>query len=281
MSLVGEYRDMNTALLRPDGEQGRNSNEPQPAPAQGPRPIVLPLLALLLLTLVTQLSLIAYNNIRTPGTPPLLSVITTGTVILCILTLPLAGLGLRLGGPLGLGAPLLTDLLARRQGAGDRLRRDATLAVPLGFGVGVILVLIRMATEQYLPPSLLAFGERGVLFGLLGSAGAAVGEEVWFRLGVMTILIWFFGRLLGHTVVRPSVAWSANLFAALAFGLIHLPNLAQSGAFTSTAIAATMIGNGIVGLVYGWLYWRRSLIAAMLGHFAVDLILHVLPAIGA
>jgi len=232
-----------------------------------------------LATLVTQLSLAVYQNVRTPSAPPLPSLLVTGVIILCVLTLPTAGIGLWLGGRLGLGAPLLTDLLARRAGAWKRLRRDTMLAVLLGSTLGTIVIVARVAAEPFLPPDVLAFGARGVLFGLLASVGAAVGEEIWFRLGVMTILVWLFSRTLGHTEVRPTVAWSANLLAALSFGLIHLPSLAQSGAFTPTAAAATMIGNGIVGMAFGWLYWRRSLIAAMVGHLAVDLVLHVLTAI--
>ena len=77
------------------------------------------------------------------------------------------------------------------------------------------------------------------------------------------------------------VAWPANVLAALAFGLLHLQHLAQLGAATPTSIAVTLLLNGIVGVVCGWLYWRRSLVAAILAHFAVDLILHVVsPAIG-
>ena len=36
------------------------------------------------------------------------------------------------------------------------------------------------------------------------------------------------------------------------------------------------VGNGTPGLVFGWLYWRRGLIAAMLAHFGLDLVLKVL-----
>ena len=132
-----------------------------------------------------------------------------------------------------------------------------------------------------MPPALTELEHPGALAGLLASAGAAVAEETWLRLGVMTILAWAVARLLGHSEIRPMVAWPANLLAALAFGLIHLPQLAQFGAATPVAIAGTLLGNGIVGVVEGWLYWRRSLVAAILAHFAVDLILHVLPAIGA
>ncbi len=259
------------------------SRRPVPAP-QSARPVALPLLALLLLTLVTQLGSLPYIMQRAEQMPSATeksfqSMVIATVVIVFMLTIPLAGLGLWLGGRVGLGAPLLTDLLKRRPGAGERLRRDAMLAVPLGLGVGVILALMRMMSAPYLPPELTELEHPGALAGLLASAGAGVAEETWLRLGVMTILAWPVARLLGHSEIPPIVAWPANVLTALAFGLIHLPQLAQFGAATPTAIAGTLLGNGIGGVVFGWLYWRRSLVAAILAHFAADLILHVLPAI--
>ncbi len=76
------------------------------------------------------------------------------------------------------------------------------------------------------------------------------------------------------------VAWPANVLAALVFGLMHLPQLGRIAAPTPTAIAAVLLGNGIVGVAFGWLYWRRSLVAAILAHFAADVMLHVMPAMG-
>jgi len=276
---------MNDEPIAPHDTAGAESSEPPLPSPQSPRPVFLPLFALLLLTLVTQLGSLPYIMGRAAQMPNAteqsfqFTAITT-VVIVIMLTIPLAGLGLWLGGRVGLGAPLLTDLLKRRPGAGERLRRDAMLAVPLGLGVGVIVALIRMLIVPYLPPALTELVHPGALAGLGAAAGAGVAEETWLRLGVMTILAWSVARLLGHSEIRPIVAWPANVLAALAFGLIHLPQLAQFGAATPTAIAGTLLGNGIVGVVCGWLYWRRSLVAAILAHFAVDLILHVLPAIG-
>ncbi len=46
-------------------------------------------------------------------------------------------------------------------------------------------------------------------------------------------------------------------------------------------IMRTIMLNGLAGLAFGWLYWRRGLEAAMVSHGAVALILHVaVPAIG-
>lgn len=273
---------MNSSDKRDAGAEPAAS---QGAPKTGsPEPILLPLSALLLLTLVTQLASVAFNawvDGQAPDAPErsLQTMLALSVLVLCVITILSAGLGLFLGRQVGLGAPLLTDLLRRRPGAAGRLWRDAMLALPLGFAVGAGLILMRMANADYLPPELPPFGHRGALAGLLASVGAAVAEETWIRLGVMTTLAWLGARLLGHSTIRPMVAWPAIVAAALVFGLIHLPQLAQYGAATSSAIAATLLGNGIVGILCGWLYWRRSLVAAMLAHLAVDLVLHVLTAI--
>ena len=271
--------------ITPHGAALREPSEPPPPAPQSRRPVALPLLVLLLLTLVTQFGSLPFVMGRAAQMPnatesSFQSMAITTVVVVFVLTIPLAGLGLWLGGRVGLGAPLLTDLLKRRPGVAQRLRRDVTLAVPLGLGVGVIVALMRMAIAPYMPPALTGVVHPGALAGLGAAAGAAVAEETWLRLGVMTILAWPVARLLGHSETRPMVAWPANVVAALAFGLIHLPQLAQFGTPAPTAIAVVVLGNGLVGVVCGWLYWRRSLVAAILAHFAVDVVLHVLPALG-
>ncbi len=280
------YTDQMDEPAAPDEAPHATSSEPPlPAPLPAPRssrPIVLPLVALLLLTLLTQLGSLPFiirRNAQIPDGPDhsLQFLVIETIVVVFLLTIPLAGLGLLLGRRVGLGAPLLTDLLQRRPGAGERLRLDAKLAIPLGLVVGVI---VRFLIMPYLPPERLALEHPPAWAALLVSAGAGVAEETWCRLGLMTIFAWLLARLLGHGEIRPVVAWPANVLAALVFGLMHLPQLSRIAAPTSTAIAAVLLGNGIVGVALGWLYWRRSLVAAILAHFAADVMLHVLPAMG-
>jgi membrane protease YdiL (CAAX protease family) len=38
----------------------------------------------------------------------------------------------------------------------------------------------------------------------------------------------------------------------------------------------TIALNAVGGLVFGWLYWKRGIEMAMLGHFSADIVLHVL-----
>jgi len=254
--------------------QGATEPTPQPQ-VSSPSTTLRPLIALVCLTLVTQLGSLAYTF---DGS--FLSVLGPSALVLCAVTIPLAASGLFLGQKIGLGAPLVTDLLNRTPGSGRKLLSDALLSVSLGLGLGFLLLLLRFAAQPYLPPELPELGHRGVLGGLLVSISAAVGEEVWLRLGVLTILAWILMRLLGRHKVSPVVGWSAIVVSALAFAAMHLPQLASYGAANSVGIAATMMGNTLVGVLFGFLYWRRSLIAAMLAHFAVDLALHVLPALG-
>ena len=46
-------------------------------------------------------------------------------------------------------------------------------------------------------------------------------------------------------------------------------------------MAFVLLDNGVAGVVFGWLYWRRGLIAAMVCHGSADVInLAILPLLG-
>lgn len=241
------------------------------------RPVMTPLLIILLATFILQLASVAFST--SAKGQDFQSVVLPSILFLSLITLPLATLGIWLGRGIGLGTRLLAALLQSQPGAMDKLFRDARIAALLGLATGAALLLLRVLMEPWLPPELAEFGHRGFWGGLLVSAAAAVAEEVWFRLGLMTIVLWVIIRVLGHTSVRPSVAWPVMITVAVAFGLVHLPQLMSYGAGSPFAIWATIIGNSAVGTLYGWCYWRLSFIAAVIAHFSVDIVIHALPAL--
>jgi membrane protease YdiL (CAAX protease family) len=69
--------------------------------------------------------------------------------------------------------------------------------------------------------------------------------------------------------------WTANVLAAAIFGVGHLPATAALMALTPLVVTRALVLNGLAGVVFGWLYWRRGLLAAMVAHFCGDLVLHV------
>lgn len=240
-------------------------------------PIAISLFFILLLTIAAQIGSLAFTS-STNG-KDFQSIVFPSIAILSLVTIPLAGLGLWFGRQIGLGIPVLSAIYLKEPGSWKRIGEDAKIAIIFGLLLGGLLVLIRIFTESYLPPELPAYGHRGVIGGLLVSVGAAIGEEVWFRLGLVTILVWLLMRLLGHRELRPKVVWTIILVTSIGFGLAHLPQLLSYGAGSSAGVVGTILGNTIVGIFYGWCYWRRSLLAAILAHFSVDVALHVIPAI--
>ena len=234
----------------------------------------LPVLVLVALTLATQLASVAYTTDKSFA-----DIFLPSTVALLLVTTPLAVLGLYLGSKIGLGAPLLTALFMRSPDALRQLLRVTALAVGIGFSIGLVLWLLRFVSQGFLPPDLPDLGHRGVTGGLLVSISAAIGEEVWLRLGAMTIIAWVLVSVRGLHKLTPQIAWIAIIVAALAFGAIHLPQLTAAGAATHIGIIATMLGNTVVGIACGWLFWKHGIVSAIAAHFAIDFVLHVLPAL--
>jgi membrane protease YdiL (CAAX protease family) len=74
--------------------------------------------------------------------------------------------------------------------------------------------------------------------------------------------------------------WTANILTAVLFGLAHLPATAALLPLTPLVIVRAIVLNGLAGVVFGWLYWRRGILLAMTSHFCADLVLHVIaPAL--
>lgn len=92
----------------------------------------------------------------------------------------------------------------------------------------------------------------------------------------MTLLVWAATRFTPGQRPGAGVIWAANIVAALLFGAGHLPTLAALAPLTLITVGRTLFLNGIAGVTFGWLYWRRGLLAAMVAHFSADIVLHVI-----
>ena len=207
------------------------------------------------------------------------SVVFPSVIILSIFTSVTAGLGLYLGPKLGLGAPRLNSVMQMEPGCWGDLFDDFKLAFPIGLIVGFLLVGLRYVLSDYLPSELPEFGFRGFWGGLLISLSAAIGEEVWFRLGLMTVLVWVTSKVFNYEKHEPTIIWSLLILVSFVFGMAHFPQLISHGAAKPFAVFGTLFGNVVVGIIYGWFYWKRGLLAAIIAHFSVDIAIHAIPAL--
>jgi membrane protease YdiL (CAAX protease family) len=128
-------------------------------------------------------------------------------------------------------------------------------------------------------PSVYTATRRGITWqGLPASLNGGITEELLMRLFLLSLLGLGARRLLTPAAKGLPAApfWVANCLVALLFGLAHIPGALASVPLTATVWAYAIVLNGICGIVFGWLYWRKGLEAAMLAHFTVDIVLHVI-----
>jgi membrane protease YdiL (CAAX protease family) len=262
-------------------------DSPELATLAAPRPSVAWKLFLLLLgaSIVGSIAILPFSatllkQAKVPAFPPnLLPVVLAFSVVLETgISLVAISLGLWLGSQVGLGAPLLQRWLEGDREALRKIRESIPLAVGLGTVLGVVtaasaLVVDRMAAGQ--DPNIAA---PAAWEGFLASIGAGIREEVWLRLGMMTFFVWLGNKLTfrGPSEPYPAVVWAANALAALLFAAIHIPQAKLLIGLSGPVLAFIFLGNGVPGLVFGWLYWRKGLVAAMMAHFILDVVLKVI-----
>lgn len=189
----------------------------------------------------------------------------------------LAWLGLRMGHRVGLGSPVMHAWLVRRRRP-DWTRLQPLRAALLGIAAAVAILALAPLVDRAMPPMLqppAAAGAGATAFnGFLASFYGGIVEELMLRLFLMTLLLWIVARLRRRT--PPAWAyWAAILVAALLFGAGHLPAAAQVWGLEPVVVVRTLLLNGIAGVAFGWLYWKRGIEMAMLAHFSADIVLHV------
>ncbi len=211
-----------------------------------------------------------------PPPIPLPLVILLGAIQNLVLLALIVGLGLKLGAKLGLGPQLTRAWLA-----GSLKRADVWSTVRsgllTGLAVGAILLPALLLLASRLPNLPFVTAARVPLWKrFLVCFYGGINEEVLARLFLLSLFAWLFSR--GWR--RPGdpglfAFWTANLIAAVLFGLGHLPSVSLVMPITPLVVGAALLLNGIGALAFGWLYRKYNLEAAMVAHFTTDFILYV------
>ncbi|UFJ41746.1 CPBP family glutamic-type intramembrane protease [Brevibacillus humidisoli] len=224
---------------------------------------------------------ISVNEMMEQTGLPLAAIASLGGLQVAILSFILAWIGLRLGQQIGLKAPLLHRLLYRNQDqAPPRFSISWAVIGAMGAIIGSLLIML---LDRYLFLPFMAVPEvmqepaewwKGVLTIFYGG----VVEEVQVRLFLMTLIAWVLIKLFHrhHTGMIPSVYyWVAIVTAATIFGLLHLPATEQAfGELTPLLVARGIVLNSLLGIFFGYLFWKKGLEYAILSHMVADLCLH-------
>ena len=201
----------------------------------------------------------------------------------------LTALGLFFANRIGLGLPIVEARLN-----GESVKDKVLAILPLSIIIGVVASLLIIGLEAVLfqPALLRELGDSVNTLnlqsaqppawqGFLASFYGGIAEEILLRLFVMSLLAWLGSFISKTTEGKPTSAvfWIANILAAVLFGLGHLPATKLLIPLTPLVITRAIVLNGLAGIGFGWLYWKRGLESAMVAHFSADIVLHVLLAL--
>jgi hypothetical protein len=180
----------------------------------------------------------------------------------------------------GLTFPIFDALVARRPIPWHG--RAALLTVIAGFVGGALVVGLDAFLFAPAEAIALSGSPPGAWKGLLASFYGGISEEILLRLFLLSLLVLAMRRLVlgrdaGEKALPSAAFWTANLVAAIVFGLGHLPATAALAPLTSTLVVRALVLNGVLALLFGELYRRWGLEMAILAHFSADIALHVLP----
>lgn len=178
------------------------------------------------------------------------------------LSVPVIGIGIKLGGQIGLGTPLLEGLLS-----GHKLSAWLRSAVGLALIITMIASIPLLLVNRNIDPA----GYPAAWMLILASIDAGVQEEIFSRLFLMTLIAWAGSLIWRDSDGRPApgVMWFAVGLSGFIFGLGHIDNVPITLENSSSLVTVFLL-SALLGGVFGWLYWHLGLESAIGAHFMVD-----------
>lgn len=209
---------------------------------------------------------------------PLALLVLLGTVQNLALLALIVWLGLKLSRRLGLSTPLLESWAYRRTVSSTRIGPTVNSGLFTGVAVGIILLFSLLVLVPRLPNlPFVVIAKLPIWKRFLACFYGGVYEEVLTRLFLLSLVAWLANRSWRKNAPQLSTNafWFANTFAAILFGLGHLPSAALFMPITPLVVIAALILNGIAGIAFGYLYREHGLEAAMIAHFTADFVVYV------
>ncbi|GAB5539219.1 MAG: CPBP family intramembrane metalloprotease [Salibacteraceae bacterium] len=154
----------------------------------------------------------------------------------------------------------------------DDVKQSIIQGISGGVIAGILLSLIGMIFTPILPHEFKELGE--ALKPTLASRILYGGftEEIMMRFGLMTLIVWIISKVTNR--LGSVEFWVGILLASLLFAVGHFPVAFQAVESPSAGLLTyILLGNTLGGIIFGWLYWKKGLEAAFLGHIFAHVIM--------
>jgi len=197
----------------------------------------------------------------------LLSVIQTAFLLAVAIFL-----GLKLSKSINL--PTL-EFFESKAGFNKNFKSVFKLGVPIGIIVALVIKFGDLFFSKFIPQIIASADQIPFWKNILVPFYGGIVEELLTRLFLVSLLAWLLGKIfrVKEVVKNNSIMWVSIIVAAVLFGLGHLPATASITQITPVIVLRAILLNGIGGVVFGWLYWKKGLEYGMVAHFFTDVFL--------
>lgn len=149
-----------------------------------------------------------------------------------------------------------------------------------GLVAGVLGGVLLFAIGGYASPAALTKVQQNFTVPILPRVlYGGITEELLLRWGLMTALVWLAWRFLQRREDDPRAIyiWLVIIVTSLLFGAGHLPAAAMLvGKLTANLVLFVVGLNAAFGVLFGYLFWRYGLEAAMIAHATTHVVSYVL-----
>jgi membrane protease YdiL (CAAX protease family) len=241
---------------------------------------------------IASLPLTLYSTIPSTNLPERVQTFPPLVLVLLSLLNPLLymSLAVAIGIRLAPGVQL-RSLVASKEGGRTGVAFGVMSCLPVGLGWGLALAVVMSLLEYGFQPYLSTEwkeaassvpGPGALSYLITGMFYGGITEEILLRWGVLTVLAWAGARLFQkeHGRARSRILWPAIVGAAIISGVMHLPAAAALAPLEVPVALRIITLNGLAGIVYGRLYCKHHLEAAMVAHISTHVGLTVIACTG-
>lgn len=210
---------------------------------------------------------------RTKAPLPLLAAAQSAQAVVLIFLLVF--LALRCRALTGLDSPVLRAFFGG-EGLPSGCGRKFASAALLGAALGILLVGAAIACRGLMPGPYSPLPKLALWKRLLACFYGGVTEECLIRLFLVSGFVWLLAKLLSvhaPAAVPAWIFWLGIVFAAVLFGVGHLPVAASLWPLNLIVISRTILFNAIGGIFFGWVFWVWGFEYAVTAHFCADLLI--------
>jgi membrane protease YdiL (CAAX protease family) len=179
-----------------------------------------------------------------------------------------AFIGLILAEKVGFKLPLLTAILEKKK---IQYLDTLKLSIILGLIAGILIIVLDIFVFKQIVSIKAPWWQ-----GLLASFYGGIAEEILMRLFLVSLIVFILVKVCKRKEPNNSIVWFAIILISVIFGLGHLPITSTVVSITEIVIIRAIVLNGVGGIIFGWLYWKRGLESAIIAHFCGDIIIHVI-----